>query len=463
MNAHRRFLLPVCFWLASFLPVCAQAVDPQKVAWSLSQPPEKLRLPGNSRVQFAVHTATAASTPADTSAGAGAGHAEKPDTLTLHLVQSSLQDSASLYQIDTADLCLTNTESASVAARPSTADAAAACADHIDLPLSGTRSPVLTVRSTFNSPGTFTGSVSFRLAEQPELQSFKLTVYASSPCRQWAGVLCIALGLAVYFLLNIWLRRSVAIDEALIPAYQLRDAVQALEQRVVLYEKSAGAPLPQLTSALNSLLADLAPDVLAKKLPQLIASPWATSTTWLESLKTYLTPFSDKATALAVLVNNGVRTALQMGSGHPAPMATALTAIDALAPTIIRPESAQTQLAPILGQLEHALTPALDGMQPALATAMTATRFALSLPPDTNTLQIRLLRKVSWVWWMLALIALLAGAYTLVLQNFGFGAPTDFVKCFFWGLGFSVAGAQFEQLTQTSVTASFGISIPKAL
>lgn len=60
------------------------------------------------------------------------------------------------------------------------------------------------------------------------------------------------------------------------------------------------------------------------------------------------------------------------------------------------------------------------------------------------------------------LIAFLAGMYVLVLSNLGFGTFADVIKCFFWGLGFSVAGGQLEQLTQSTVTGSFGISVPKA-
>jgi hypothetical protein len=46
--------------------------------------------------------------------------------------------------------------------------------------------------------------------------------------------------------------------------------------------------------------------------------------------------------------------------------------------------------------------------------------------------------------------------------NFGFGSATDYIKCSFWGLGFSVAGTQLDQLTQTSVAGNFGVTIPKA-
>jgi hypothetical protein len=66
------------------------------------------------------------------------------------------------------------------------------------------------------------------------------------------------------------------------------------------------------------------------------------------------------------------------------------------------------------------------------------------------------------VWWIVALIALASGFYSVVLANLGFGTSTDYIKCFFWGLGFSVAGTQLDSLTQTTTTSNFGITIPKA-
>ncbi|MGA7219355.1 MAG: hypothetical protein WBX38_13620 [Candidatus Sulfotelmatobacter sp.] len=71
-------------------------------------------------------------------------------------------------------------------------------------------------------------------------------------------------------------------------------------------------------------------------------------------------------------------------------------------------------------------------------------------------------RNTLWVWWIVALIALASRFHSVILQNFGFGALADYIKCFFWELGFSVAGTQLDQLTQVTVTGNFGIIIPKA-
>jgi hypothetical protein len=55
----------------------------------------------------------------------------------------------------------------------------------------------------------------------------------------------------------------------------------------------------------------------------------------------------------------------------------------------------------------------------------------IALPPDTHSLQVRLFRNTLWVWWLVALIALASGFYSVVLENFGFGSCTDYIKCFF--------------------------------
>ena len=445
-TGHIALVLVALTTCAAALAAEDSAASDQTLTWSVSQPSERLRLPENASVQFVVHVNTK-------STDVGSGKA------MLHLVQSGLQDANSLYQLDTNDLCL--------CAADTNCDGAQQCAKQLTLqPVAGTHNPILRVRKSFTTPGTYTGQVSLRLGDQPELQSFKLTVYSSSTRYQWLGAMSIAAGLALYFCLNVWLRRRVAVDDALLPAYRLRDAVDALRERIEKYCVQSNLELPQLTATVDELLRQLTPRALAAQLPLLLASPWAATPGWLDTFKTSLGKLSDKATALTALVSNGVRVAIQVGGRHPAILSEAISAIDALALEIDSAQNVPTQLAPILDELDQNIRAA----QSAKATreiatfdaAMAGAYLASSLPPDTQTLQVRLATGATWVWLLVALISLVAGGFVLVLQDFGFGAPADFVKCFFWGLGFSVAGTQLEQLTQTSITSQFGINIPKA-
>src|ERR1700677_3829532 len=206
------------------------------------------------------------------------------------------------------------------------------------------------------------------------------------------------------------------------------------------------------------------PNILTTKLPSFAMSPWSASNTWIDSFKAYLTPLADKASALVVLVNSGIQTTTAWWSLFPIPVQTALKQIDLLAPNVTNTSTAQAQLAPILQTLQAAVNPPHDAAlapfpAPAPASLISSVYTA---PPDTRTLQVRLLRNTLWVWWLVAIIALAGGYYSQVLQNLGFGSGADYMKCFFWGLGFSVAGTQLDQLTQSAVTGNFGITIPKA-
>jgi hypothetical protein len=440
-------------YLLALGPQASVAGDDTRVTWSVSQPAEKIRHPEDSWVRFIVPTARKA-------APAGS-----PETQPLYLAQSSLQDSSTTYQIDIADMCLCLETETGCRSKPEspTEEKSSACKDSVALPVNGPSGVLLKVRHTFNSHGTFAGSVFFRLGEQSELQSFKLTVYSSSVGLKIAGALCILAGLLLYFGINVLLRRQATIDEALLPAYQLRDSVEVLLQRTRQYENDAKIPLPQLKNELRLLHTSLAPDALKNALPSLVVFPGNTTAGWLDDFKKLITSLSNKATALGVLVDSGVRVAFQVGSSDPTALGQALSDIDNLAPGISRIDDTQLKLSKILQSLENAIrTGPAGAMHPAMAAALQSTQQGLTLPPTTKDLQIRITRQATMVWILVVVISGAVGFYTLVLQNFGFGTAADLFKCFFWGLGFSVAGTQLQQLSQSSVTGAFGINIPKA-
>jgi hypothetical protein len=402
----------------------------QGVVWTLGHPPERLRFPANSEVQFPV------------SAG-------DKGVRNLRLVQSTLQDATTFFQLDASQLSLCADD--------------ANCGTTIDVPANTTKRLTLKISPAFHTPGIFTGEVSFGVAGKPETQSFKLTVYSRRPCAILLGGVLIAAGLFLYFLVNVWLRRSIAREEALFPAYQLRDTLATLRKRLADVETQTHLQFVLLTEVLNDLDRRLTRDALAGHLPPALIAPWSSATDWVANFSDYLRPISDQAAAMVVLVNSGVRTAMNYWTTHPDPVTAALGQIDALAPTVQNGGAAQAQLAPILQALQaavippHPALPALLGVAP----AGVVTRL-FTLPPDTHTLQLRLMRNMLWVWCLVAVVALASGFYAVVLENFGFGSWADYIKCFFWGLGFSVAGTQLEQLTQTAVAGNFGISIPEA-
>ena len=374
-------------------PPTVQAQGPQNTTWSLGHPPERLRFPAQSAVQFTV----------------SAGDKELKD---LKLAQSTLQDVATFLQIDASQLQL--------------CDENGKCDAEIDIPASTTRPLFLKISSNFDAPGIFTGDIAFRIAGKPETQSFKLTVYSRTTCSMIFGALVIAVGLGLYFLVNVLLRRRIATDDAALPAYQLRDTLTVLKKRVDDAIALSHIPLPALTDNLNQLEDQLAPEVLVKHLPSATILPWSSATPWQDNFKTYLTPISDRTAGLVVLINSGIQAAIAYWATFPDPVKVALGKIDALAPAVTNAATAQASLSPILQSLYAAVNPPHAAtLAPVLAAApadMVARLF--TLPPDTHTLQVRLARNTLWVWWFVAVIALASGFYSVVLQNFGFGTGT---------------------------------------
>ena len=364
------------------------SAEPQKnITWSIGHPPERLRFPDNSVIQFSVS-------------------ASDRELCDLRIAQSTLQDVTTFFQLETSQLHLCVDESH--------------CDTQIDIPPNSTRRLEIRIDPRFHTPGIFTGEVALDIKDKPETQSFKLTVYSRTVCAMLIGAVVIALGLGLYFLVNMLLRRRIAIDDALLPAYQLRDTIDTLKARVDEASNLTQVPLTAISDALKFLDEQLTPDALANHLPSMAILPWSSGTAWMDGFKAYLTPLTDKTGALVVQVNSGVQVAVAYWTAFPGPVAVALGQINLLAPTVPNATTAQAQLAPILQTLYAAVNPPhVAILAPVLASAPSnvVARF-FTLPPNTQTLQMRLFHNTLWVWWLVALIALASGFYSVVLENF---------------------------------------------
>lgn len=269
-----------------------------------------------------------------------AGEKELKD---VRLAQSTLQDVTTFLQLDATQLQLCAEDGK--------------CDTGFDVPANTTRRFTLKIAPGFGTPGIFTGEIAVRIAGKPETQSFKLTVYSRSHGAMVLGGFLIVLGLGLYFVINVLLRRRITIDEALLPAYQLQDTLRILRTRVDEASALTHVPMAALTAAIDRLDTQLTPQALATHLPPIMVSPWSSGTTWLDTFKVYLTPISDRAEGLVVLVNSGVQVAIGYWATFPAPVALALGQINALAPTATNAATAQTSLAPILQALQAAVSP----------------------------------------------------------------------------------------------------------
>ena len=86
---------------------------------------------------------------------------------------------------------------------------------------------------------------------------------------------------------------------------------------------------------------------------------------------------------------------------------------------------------------------------------------AASRPPTVQQLNVdlRLLGLSMWVVW--GLVTWVVGIGALLATNYGFGVGADYIKCFLWGLGVQTAGQQLQQLTPSSVSTAFSVTLPK--
>jgi hypothetical protein len=101
-----------------------------------------------------------------------------------------------------------------------------------------------------------------------------------------------------------------------------------------------------------------------------------------------------------------------------------------------------------------------------LAKALPAAPPSAPLPVDIQprsfeqlVVEIRHLSSV--VWLVFGGLATALGAYILVVSNLGFGVPSDYFVCLFWGFGLPVGGQQLLQSTVGSVGTALGVSVPK--
>lgn len=402
------------------------------VVWSIGAPPPQVRYPKQWYVYFTVT-------------------AGDKDIKGLELKSSTLQDQSSELQHDPLHVKLCEEI-------PGKDDNCGS----VDVAANTTKRVKLWIHD-FYTPGNFTGNITLGPGYPSDTQFFQLTVHSRRPWPMAWGGGTIAVGLLLYFVVNVFLRRRIALESALLPAYQLRDTLSALHAKVDAAAHLTGVPMPQTLLALTTLLDDLSPKEISRKVPSVfqLSNPFGSSSTLQNDLARYLTQRSDKAAALAVLVNSGIETAVGFWPGHAPAVTSALTQIDPLATVAANANAAQTSLAPILSQLLGAVNPPLVAAMPGPNPGALAARM-FALPTDTQTLEVRLSRDSLWVWVIVAVIALFGGFYAVVFQNYGFGVGSDYFKCLFWGLGFSAAGSQLDQLTQNSVVSNFGITIPKA-
>ena len=430
--------------------------NPGQNGWSIVPSVEQLRFPSDSVLSFYVNI------PRSSAPGASADAAGNPQDSAsgapqLTLVASSLQDPDSKLSLPAESLYLCGV------GKKVTDDGCKRSGIAV-LDRNARLTPLkLIVDPAFSKNGTFSGNVSFKLNDHPEVQVLKLTVYSRSTCSMWIGAGLIVLGLLLYLFVTVFLRQSIAISTAQLAASELNDTIATLGAKLQTVQRQTSVNLPGLTNALKAEASQITAVAIKPKLPSLLANPFVSGADAASQFSSYITPVSDRVAAYVVLIDNGLTFATAAFSSKPVPSKMALESIDGLSVAVKNADDARIKLAPILEALHSALVQT-SGLQPQVQAAsisvMRASLFARGV--DSTSIRMHLEAAVGILWLFWTLVATIGGFASLILANYGFGSGSDYLKCLLWGLGFSVAGSQLQSLTQSSVSTTIGISVPKS-
>lgn len=162
--------------------------------------------------------------------------------------------------------------------------------------------------------GKYDGALILGTSGRSNLGSIQLTVYSTSVCDQWLGVLCLFLGILCFFVFSVVIKGYNRWLLALLPAERLLGTVTTLRMTTESSAKDTTFTFPHLLSNLNApgslvqLEKDLSKDNLRKLgyLPSLIANPFAQSDLSSE-YRVFLTVRSAQIESLKLIVDWGWR------------------------------------------------------------------------------------------------------------------------------------------------------------
>ena len=316
--------------------------------------------------------------------------------------------------------------------------------------------------------GKYSGNVTIGTAEKAEGDTFSLTVYSTSAWRQVMGVIAILFGVACAWICTVYLQNRLNRAQLLL-------AAAALRQRVLDLQTALANPPTKVNTAdmaaTQNLLAKLATDLTEtgldaqNYLPAKFPNPFRNMAPNTDDYKRYIGTASAQVTLLDLLVRDGfhavwTRIPPAPNAAQLMAISTASQAIDALAGAEPVPQtnSAMNSLRTILATLTAALAgPRLSGSEPEASESASDAPQPRSF--EQIVAEIRLLSGVSWL--IFGVLATALGTYILVLSNLGFGAPTDYLVCLFWGFGLPVGGSQLLQATAGTASTALGFTVPK--
>jgi hypothetical protein len=327
----------------------------------------------------------------------------------------------------------------------------------------------LRVKDTFKQAGKFTGNVSLGSNEKPDLGSFSVTVYSTSPAAQGWGVGFIAVGLSVYFAVTIWSKARSRRILALLPAARLREEVARLiflteevhnqtHHNFAVLLGPAGTP-----GSLRDLFQQLSEQNLDNRgfLPPTFVSPFGNLDLSMP-YQSFLLQVGNQVSALGMIVRWGLASVLVLWPDvlrwhREVDGNAALDTLDLLGRFAGPPDLLRTQIQTAITTVQNAINAAAT----AAGGAPAAPSPGVQGIPVSQQLTIQLERLSMFVWVLWAVLTIAVGACTLVWFNDGFGTTQDAIQCFLWGAGVPAVAQGFGALTSGAVTSAFAIQVPR--
>ncbi|WP_028466975.1 hypothetical protein [Nisaea denitrificans] len=297
-------------------------------------------------------------------------------------------------------------------------------------------------------PGKYSGTITVAAAEKVAGDVIRTTIFITTEVHRWFGVLVIGLGVAAAWAITVPIRAQIQRATLLRPATILRERIDALTKRLSILTRTT----PFLTERLQSNSSALDETALERKgyISSGLPLPWTTKSPNPVLYKTFLEEKAAELSGLDLLVDAAeiLHTRWSAASPEERPrIETAIANLDSLADSdISNTEDLSTRIGTILDTAPSARALSAETASPR--------------PKTYERISLEIRRLSGLVWAVYGLLTTAVGAYVLVWSNPGFGLPTDFWECLFWGFALPT-GSQLLQATPTTVATSLGVSVPK--
>lgn len=310
-----------------------------------------------------------------------------------------------------------------------------------------------------NTVGNYSGLLHVAALPSREPKSIAVSLAVTSRFHQWVGIGAMVAGLLLSYIVLGFLQRRAARLNALLPASVLLETLAELEEQHASLSSRLGVALDASAARLTELSNECQTTYLSDKgfLPS--SNVLSLLSADVVAYKAHLASVRLRMSVVDSVFAQGLELiAAEWTRLDPANQSAAealVTKIDEFA----RADDRKTLVKDLQAQVAQfeALKRTIVKAQSAVAPVPT-----MVAPRSVTSMQIELgaLGMGSFLIW--TAITLLVGWQIWIAGNPGFGLWTDWVTCFFWGLGLPTAGSKLQQLTPASTQALFRVSVPKA-